>query len=290
MRFYNCTHLNSLKEFFESPLPPGWMWTSSWTVDKSHYVDANGWAYGPDYQSVTWPPNSSKSGTKSARDEVRRRRWTRTRQEVDECVARSITDKTYLDTFINPGHSTVLPWGSMSKDSTQCLRIRPSSDHSQIFYAWGRPVSVEKDPLSVDPGTLSRQNTLKQGSRTPISPLSLNKLEKMDLLWCCPGSNGRLFWLTIGTDTSILHTDLNTPVDDWKISISSPLKFENRLPCAAEFKIWERMKDGKSIERHHGYVSSRETVHIYSADIRNPIYVMLVVQGGWAMDKVKLSV
>ncbi|XP_073302377.1 uncharacterized protein [Primulina huaijiensis] len=275
----------SSKEFFEPPLPPGWMWASSWTVDKSHFVDANGWACGPDYQSVKWPPNSSKSGTKSARDAVRRRRWTRTRQEVNECVARSITDKNYLDTIINPGRSTVLPWGSMSKDSTQCLRIRPCGDHSQICYAWGRPVSVEKDPLSVDPGILSRQNTLKPGSKTPISPLSLNKLEKMDLLWCCPGSNGRLFWLTIGTDTSILHTDLNTPVYDWKISISSPLKLENRLPCAAEFKIWERMKDGKSIERHHGYVSSRETVHIYSADIRSPIYVMLVVQGGWAMDK-----
>lgn len=174
----------------------------------------------------------------------------------------------------------------MSRDSNQCLRIRPSSDHSQASYAWGRPVSVEKDSSSVEQASLSRQSTLKHGNRTPISPLRLDHLEKKDLLWCCPGSSGRLFWLSIGTDASVLQTDLNTPVYDWKISASSPLRLENRLPCSAEFRIWERLRDGKNIERQHGFVSSRGTVHIYSADIRNPIYVMLFVQGGWVMEKV----
>ncbi|KAK6160946.1 hypothetical protein DH2020_004327 [Rehmannia glutinosa] len=254
----------SSKEFFEPPLPPGWEWASTWTVDRSQFVDTDGWAYGPDYQSLKWPPNSPKSGTKSARDAVRRRRWTRTRQEVDDW---GTTNQNFLDITICPGCSSVLPWRSMSRDSNQCLQIRPSSDHSQTSYAWGRPVSVEKDALFVDQASL------------------FVKLEKKDLLWCCPGSSGRLFWLSIGTDASVLHTDLNTPVYDWKISASSPLRLENRLPCSAEFKIWERLRDGKNIERQHGFVPSRGTVHIYSADIRNPIYVMLFVQGGWVTEK-----
>ncbi|KAL0308081.1 UNVERIFIED_CONTAM: putative vacuolar protein sorting-associated protein 13A, partial [Sesamum angustifolium] len=272
----------SSNDFFEPPLPPGWTWASAWTVDKSQFVDTDGWAYGPDYQSLRWPPTSPKSGTKSARDAVRRRRWTRTRQELDHGAK---AKQSFRDITLFPGCSTVLPWRSLSKDSRQCLRIRPSSDNSQTSYAWGRPVSVEKDALSVDQGLLARQSSLKHENKTAISPLRLDQLEKKDLLWCCPGSSGRLFWLSIGTDATVLHTDLNTPVYDWKISASSSLRLENRLPCSAEFKIWERLKDGKNIERQHGLVSSRGIVHIYSADIRNPIYVMLFVQGGWVMEK-----
>ncbi|XP_047948182.1 uncharacterized protein LOC125194160 isoform X1 [Salvia hispanica] len=272
----------SSKEFFEPPLPPGWKWASTWSVDKSQFVDTDGWAYGPDYQTLKWPPSSPKSGTKKAFDAVRRRRWTRTRQEVDE---RAMKNQNFLDITICPGDSAVLPWRSTSKDSNQCLQIRPSTDHSEISYAWGRPVSLEKDSSSVDHASLSRQSTMKSANKTQTSPLRLDHLEKKDLLWCCPGSNGGLFWLSVGADASVLQSDLNTPVYDWRVSASAPLRLENRLPCSAEFKIWERLKDGKNIERQVGSVSSRGTVQIYSADIRNQIYIMLTLQCGWVMEK-----
>ncbi|CAI9779714.1 unnamed protein product [Fraxinus pennsylvanica] len=201
----------------------------------------------------------------------------------------SLIDTNYFNSTICPGSSTVLPWRSMSKESNQCLQIRPSIDHTQTLYAWGRPVAVEKDQQSIDQGALSRQNTLKQGNKTSISTsvslLMLNQLEKKDLLWCCPSSGGKLFWLSICTDASVLHTELNSPVYDWKVSVSSPLKLENRLPCPVEFKIWERLRDGRNVERQKGFISSRGTVHIYSADIRNPIYIMLFVQDGWVIEK-----
>ncbi|XP_051130647.1 uncharacterized protein LOC127251100 isoform X2 [Andrographis paniculata] len=282
LRWSTRDYSYSSKELFEPALSPGWTWASTWTIDKSQFVDADGWAYGIDYQSLKWPPSSPMSGTKSVGDTVRRRRWTRTRQEVDDW---NTSSRTFVDVTICPGCSTVLPWRSMSRDSNQCLRIRPAIDPSQASYAWGRPVSIEKDSFSVEQGSISRQSSLKQGNKIPISPLRLDLLEKKDLLWCCPGSSGKLFWLSIGTDASVLHTDLNAPVYDWKISASSPLRLENRLPCSAEFKVWERLRDGKNVERQHGFVSSRGIVHIYSADIRNPIYVMLFVQGGWVMEK-----
>lgn len=274
------------KEFTEPPLPPGWKWASAWAVDKSQFVDTDGWAYGPDYPSLKWPPNSPKSGTKSPRDSVRRRRWIRTRQGTDE---QATANQKFVDITVGAGCSAVLPWRSTSVDSNQCLQIRPSGDLSQSSYAWGRPVSVEKDSSSVDQASLSRQSTMKPGQRSPVSPLRLDHLEKKDLLWCCPGSSGRLFWLSVGSDASVLQTDLNVPVYDWKISASSPLRLENILPCSAEYRIWESLRDGKNIEREHGFVPSRGTVHIYSADIRNPIYVLLFVQGGWVMEKVMSS-
>ncbi|CAN4121397.1 unnamed protein product [Withania somnifera] len=276
----------SSNEFFEPTLPPGWKWISSWTVDKSQFVDVDGWAYGPDFQTLRWPPNSPKCSTKSAHYSVRRRRWTRTRQQVKE---RGANNSDNIVT--SPGSSAILPWTCISKGSNHCLQVRPCLGYSQTPYSWGRPIAVGsafalgKDQTPIESTTLSRQNTLRHGNKIPISALKLNQLEKMDLLLCCPGGSGKHLWLCVGTDASVLHTEINAPVYDWKLSISSPLKLENRLPCGADFTIWERLKDGNTVERHRGFMASRETVHIYSADVRNPIYLMLFVQGGWVMEK-----
>ncbi|KAL3358176.1 hypothetical protein AABB24_015358 [Solanum stoloniferum] len=276
----------SSNDFFEPTLPPGWKWISSWTVDKSQFVDVDGWAYGPDFQTLRWPPNSPKCSTKSAHNTVRRRRWTRTREQVKERGANN------TDNIVTcPGSSAILPWTCISKGSNHCLQVRPCLGYSQTPYSWGRPIAVGsafalgKDQTPIESSTLSRQNTARHGNKMPISVLKLNQLEKMDLLLCCPGGSGKQLWLCVGTDASVLHTELNAPVYDWKLSISSPLKLENRLPCGADFTIWEKLKDGNTVERHRGFMASRETVHIYSADVRNPIYLMLFVQGGWVMEK-----
>lgn len=276
----------SSNDFFEPTLPPGWKWISSWTVDKSQFVDVDGWAYGPDFQTLRWPPNSPKCSTKSAHNTVCRRRLTRTREQVKERGANN------TDNIVTcPGSSAILPWTCISKGSNHCLQVRPCLGYSQTPYSWGRPIAVGsaftlgKDQTPIESSTLSRQNTVRHGNKMPISALKLNQLEKMDLLLCCPGGSGKQLWLCVGTDASVLHTELNAPVYDWKLSISSPLKLENRLPCGADFMIWEKLKDGNTVERHRGFMASRETVHIYSADVRNPIYLMLFVQGGWVMEK-----
>ncbi|PON35169.1 Vacuolar protein sorting-associated protein, partial [Trema orientale] len=50
---------NSSKDFSEPPLPTGWRWSSTWTIDKSQSADKDGWACGPDFRSLRWPPTSS---------------------------------------------------------------------------------------------------------------------------------------------------------------------------------------------------------------------------------------
>lgn len=278
-----------LKDFFEPSAPPGWQWTSSWIIDKSSPVDDEGWAYGPDFNSLKWPP-TSKSCTKSNLDVVRRRRWIRRRQQVTGPGSYNMTGNLIS---IKPGSSAVLPWRSTSKDSDHFLQVRPSVDHSQpATCSWGRHVTFGsgyafgKEQAFVDHGLLTRQNTLKQGSKMP-NTFKLNQLEKKDALFCCTSSSGsKLFWLSIGADASILHTELNSPIYDWRISINSPLKLENQLPCSAEFTIWEKTRDEGCIERQHGIISSRSGVHIYAADIHKPVYLTLLVQGGWILEKV----
>lgn len=195
---------------------------------------------------------------------------------------------------IDPGCSTILPWRCMFRDSSYCLHVRPCIDMNP--YAWGYPVAVGavnvwgKDQQSTDQAALFRQFGLKTESKMSASSLRLDQLEKNDMLFCSPGTAGKSFWMSVGMDASVLQTEVNTPVYDWKISVTSPLKMENRLPCPAEFTICERAKDGRSVERQHGVISSRGTEHIYYVDIRNPIYLTLYVHGGWVLEKVKSTI
>lgn len=271
-----------MKDFFEPPLPPGWKWISGWTVDKSQFVDNDGWAYGPDLISLKWPP-TSKFSTKLSSDVVRRRRWIRSRQKNSEKGIDSLQTEANI---VDPGASAVLSWKSTSKDSDNSLQFKPRSDDSQSSYSWACAVAVGssyicgKDQLLLD-------EVSKQSSRMSNCSLKLNQLEKKDVLMCCsPSTGSKLFWFSVGTDASVLNTELNAPVYDWKISINSPLKLENRLPCPAEFTVWEKTKESNCVERHHGVISSRQSVHIYSADIQKPLYLTLSVQGGWLMEKV----
>ncbi|KAJ0034329.1 hypothetical protein Pint_24264 [Pistacia integerrima] len=278
----------SSNEFFEPPLPPGWRWTSAWTVAKSQFVDDDGWAYGPDYQSLKWPPTSAKSHMKSAYDVMRRRRWIRTRQVVTDRGG-SNTEGDFI--ILTPGSSAVLPWRFTFKDSDQCLQILPVVDN-ESSYTWGRAVAIGsnfafgKDQALVDQVSLYRQSTLKQGNKLSNLTFKLNQLEKKDLLFCCsPSTGNKQIWVSVGADASVLHTELNTPVYDWRISMNSPLKLENRLPCPAEFTVWEKSKEGHYIERQQGIISSRRSAHIYSADVQRPLYLTLFVQGGWVLEK-----
>ncbi|KAI3834068.1 hypothetical protein MKX03_035864 [Papaver bracteatum] len=277
----------SSKDFFEPPLPSGWRWTTTWTVDKSRFGDIDGWAYAPDYQSLLkWPPNSSVSPAKSSLQVVRRRRWIRTRQPLSTGSISSMND---VVTILSPGSSSILPWRSTASDSDLCIQIRPHVEYPEPSYTWavGSGYARDNDQSFFEQGSLSRQNTMQRGNASSSFAFKLNQLEKKDvLLHCDPSSGGKQsFWLSIGTDASVLHTELNAPVYDWRISINSPFKLENRLPCPAEFTVWERMKDGVSIERQHGIISSRRSVHIYSADMKRPIYLTLCVQGGWVLEK-----
>uniref|UniRef100_A0A7N0UXF0 PH domain-containing protein n=1 Tax=Kalanchoe fedtschenkoi TaxID=63787 RepID=A0A7N0UXF0_KALFE len=286
-RWSNRDFSYSSMNFFEPPLPTGWKWASTWNVDKSSFVDSDGWAYGPGFQNLKWPPNSQKSRSKSAVDVVRRRRWIRKRQKlVEECDNCS---KGCLMT-VDPGSSCVLPSRSLLEGSEQCLQVRPWADREPAFH-WGRTIAIgSSDAFGKDQyvmeSPLSRQNTMKQGNKFPNYLFKLNQLQKKDILVCCsPKCESEQFWLSTGADASVLHSELNEPVYDWKISFSSPLRLENRLPCPAEFTIWEKTKDRGGIQRQNGIIPSRKSVHVYSADVQKSIYLTLFVHGGWVLER-----
>ncbi|CAN8243432.1 unnamed protein product, partial [Cochlearia groenlandica] len=191
--------------------------------------------------------------------------------------------------------SYVLPWGCLLKDNEQFLYVRPKAENPDHSFAWGSCIAMSsgcgKDQPFVDQGLLTRQQTFKQSSTASAFALKLNQLEKKDMLFCCqPSSRSKPFWLSVGADASVLHTELNTPVYDWKISISSPLRLENRLPCPIKFTVLEKTKEGTYLERQHGVVSSRKSAQVYSADIQRPVYLTLAAHGGWTLEKDRIPV
>nr|CAD1836498.1 unnamed protein product [Ananas comosus var. bracteatus] len=285
-RWSNRDFSYSSKDFFEPSLPAGWRWTSPWKIEKSQYTDGDGWAYGTDFQSLKWPPTFSKSSSKSPLDFVRRRRWVRTRQQLPEKATDIMRN---IIAVINPHSSTVLPWTSTIRDMDLCLQVRPYSENSQDDYTWGQIFTFGSSNQSTNyQDTLSRQSTLKNPNiRLQNSILRLTQLEKKDMILYCNPTVGikKNFWLSIGTDASVLHTELNSPVYDWKISVNSILRLENKLPCEAEYAIWERSVEGNMVERQHGIVSSAGSAFVYSVDVRRPIYLTLFAQGSWALEK-----
>lgn len=190
-------------------------------------------------------------------------------------------------TSINPRCSAVLPWKSTLKNSDECFLVRPSVDSSEMPYSWGRAVALSGFS---DQSSSSRQIAVKPGDKHVDYIFKLNQLEKKDiLLVCSPRTGNKQFWLSVGTDASILNTELNAPIYDWRISVNSPLELENRLPSTAEFTLWERTKEGSFIDQGSGVIPSRKGVHIYSADLQKPLYFSLFVHGGWVLEKVIIT-
>ncbi|XP_020520361.1 uncharacterized protein LOC18430003 [Amborella trichopoda] len=284
----------SSKDFFEpSLLPPGWQWTSPWVIDKRQFVDADGWAYGSDFQSlIKWPPLSSKSGKRSTLDFVRRRRWVRTRTRLSD---QGLASSREVLPFLRPGSSLLLPWKSMTRVTDFCLQVRPYVEASQSPHSWGRTVTIGSSYASGgdqyllgDEGSSSSKNSGQSiRNSTSTSYFKLNQLEKKDLLLSSIAYNdaNQLLWFSVGSDASVIHTELKSPVYDWRITVSAPLKIDNRLPCDAEYAIWEKTKEGNRIERHHGLVSSGNSSFVYSVDVQKAIYITWFAQGGWVLEK-----
>lgn len=251
-------------------------------------MDSDGWAYGPDFQNLKWPPTSSRSSSKSVPGFVRRRRWIRTRRQLPE---KRVSSAHNVIAVVNPGSSSVLPWRSMAKDMDMCLLVRPYGENSQEPYTWGQSVTLNssKNRSLNQQASFSKQSTMQhENLSSQNSPLRLNQLEKNDMLLCCRPSSSAppYFWLGISVDASVLHTELNTPIYDWKISINAAIRLENKLPCQSEYTIWEKTTEGAMLKRQHGIIPSCRTAFIYSADLRRPIYLTLFVQGGWVLEKV----
>lgn len=103
-------------------LPSGWDWEGPWELETSGDVDKDGWTYGVDFGSLTYPPNPGNQN-KALQHFVRRRRYFRRRRQLPQKTdtpasnaERAAEDgegevnRTILG-VVQPGDSLPLPFG-----------------------------------------------------------------------------------------------------------------------------------------------------------------------------------
>lgn len=144
-------------------------------------------------------------------------------------------------------------------------------------------------------------------------------LVKKEALFCCRGERA-VHWFCVEADAMRVQSEAGAPVPDWKVCVRAPLKLENRLPCAAEYFMWEKPITGgagggmgggggvagtmgssamsltfggsgalsaRPVSRQHGLVEPGESVHCYNIDVRCPVLLTWLPQGGWRQEQVR---
>ncbi|KAI3918587.1 hypothetical protein MKX01_041907, partial [Papaver californicum] len=261
---------DSHQEISEVDLPSGWEWTDDWHIDNASVNTAEGWVYAPDLERLEWPESYNQLKFVNY---ARQRRWVRNRKRVLGGVKQQIPVG-----LLNPGDTVPLPLlGLTHPGVTYILQLRPWSANEHNNYTWSSLVGVPRD-----------QPENKEMYEIAVSSLS----ESEELLYCtssetCESSssreNSRGLWFCLSIKATEIGKDNHSdPIQDWNLVIKAPLSIVNFLPLAAEFSVLEMQDNGKFFGCSRGILSAGETIGIYKADLRKPLYLSLLPQGGWS--------
>ncbi|KAE9596742.1 putative vacuolar protein sorting-associated protein [Lupinus albus] len=257
---------NSHQAFPEIDLPPGWQWIDDWNLDINSTSTSDGWIYAPDVESLRWPESfDSKESPNSARQ----RRWLRSRKLVADDLNNEISVG-----LLQPGETAPLPLSGLSQTVQYFLQLRPWTSANPSEYSWSSVVDRPSYPEDAGMG--------KQCSKLCVSALS----ESEELL-CCSEIHGtsagfHKLWFCVSIQATEIAKDIHSDaIQDWCLVIKSPLLISNYLPLAAEYSVLEMQSSGHFLACSRGVFLSGKTVQIYSADIRNPLFLSLLPQRGW---------
>ncbi|KAL8529518.1 hypothetical protein ACS0TY_006808 [Phlomoides rotata] len=269
---YNTAHgwipcTNFEEELSGVDLPSGWEWVDEWCVDKTSVNTVDGWVYAPDFESLKWP--DSYDSLKYV-NHARQKRWIRNRKHTAADFKSHIVVGP-----LKPGETIPIPLSCLDQSAMYLLHLRPSNMEGANQYSWSSVMDIS--PQSQDPersqelseicvSTLTETDKLLYSSE--ISESSSNTLRGM---WFC---------LSIQATEIAKDVQLN-PIQDWIIVVKPPVSISNYLPLMAEISLLEMQPSGHFQSCYRGVCGPGESVKVYNADIRNPLYISLLPQRGW---------
>nr|DAD18267.1 TPA_asm: hypothetical protein HUJ06_019730 [Nelumbo nucifera] len=254
-----CSH----QGISEVDLPPGWEWIDEWHVDNSSVNTAEGWVYAPDLEHLKWP--DSYNHLKFV-NYARQRRWIRNRTRISGDAKQQISVG-----LLKPGDTMSLPLSCLTHPGRYIMQLRPWSTDNPNEYSWSSVVDKE---FSSQP---------KEVSEICVSTLA----ESEELLHCTQisgtsSNNSQGLWFCLSIQSTEIGKDIHSnPIHDWNLVIKSPLSITNFLPLPAEFSVLEVQGNGQFVASFQGIFLPGNTVKVYNADIRNPLYFSLLPQRGW---------
>lgn len=248
-------------------MPPGWEWIDDWLLDKASVNTVDGWVYAPDFERLKWP--KSYNPLKYV-NYLRQRRWVRNRKRVSGHSKRQIFVGP-----LKPGDILPLPLSGLTQSGLYILQLRPSNTNGPDEYHWSSV--MDRPSVSED------SDRPKENSEICVSALT----ESEELLYCSgtSGTSSNNFngiWFCISIQATEIAKDIHSdPIQDWCLVVKSPLSITNDLPLRAEYSVLEMQASGHFHARSRGIFGPGETVKIFNADIRNPLYFSLLPQRGW---------
>ncbi|OVA12725.1 Pleckstrin homology domain [Macleaya cordata] len=264
---------DSLQEISAVDLPSGWEWVGDWHVDNASVNTADGWVYAPDLERLKWPESYSQLKFVNY---ARQRKWIRKRKRTSGGIRRQISVG-----LLNPGDTIPLPLAGLTHPAaTYILQLRPWNANERNEYSWSSVVGMHHSQSEVSRKT-------KDTSEICVSSFS----ESEELLYCTcnemsgsssSSGNNKGLWFCLSIKATEIGKDIRSdPIQDWNLFVKSPLSIINFLPLSAEFAVLELQANGQFFACSRGIFSPGETVGIYKADLRKPLYLSLLPQGGW---------
>ncbi|CAI5962204.1 unnamed protein product [Closterium sp. NIES-65] len=264
--------------------PRGWAWVGAWHRDQAAPGDMEGWLYAPDFRSLASPDAlANVAHSKGPFDFVRRRRFTRTRRRLPRP---SGAPKEHVRTALGrwlPVTPSRCPWGCLSPGSDWCLQ-RWGGQCGGGQQGGGSAAAAAGDSVcAAGPNAGGVVGEGRQARGAAAVPRHARVL-----VFCLEADGVKLQGGEgMGAAGGV----------DWRVTLRAPLQLENRLPCSAEYFVWEKPSSSaaqgagsmvgasRSVARQHGVVGPGEAVHAYSIDIRCPVLLSWLPQGGWKQEK-----
>eukprot|EP01018_Ginkgo_biloba_P007916 Gb_35998 [translate_table: standard] len=248
----------SSQDFPDIQLPTGWEWASDWHIDNNNSSSPEGWTYAFDFGQLKWPPQFDPEGPLTF---ARRRRWVRERR----CISKEGIHAIFVGT-LRPGDITPLPVTCLSCSGFRyILQLKTHSLNYVDKHCWS--------------------HVLNYSTHTPNIYVS-SLVETEELIYCpvkeASTSHSNGLWFCLSVSATEIGKDIHLdPIKDWKVVCTAPLTLVSFLPVSSEFSVLEMGSGGELTVRYRGVIKSGQTSKVYHADLRKPLYLSLIPQGGW---------
>lgn len=254
-------------------------------MEKSGYVDKDGWAYGFRFSEIHFSHLMPKNRRAQMRSLVRRRCWVRMKKYVPGYKPQ--VSRMFLGCLL-PGEKISLPLSALSSEFVEthiqirpCIATQNPSDlipglrteklepDGESSFEWSEPLQKRSVGRFHEGLFFSKRMTQKE---VVVKSLSLKEDKNGEDFQCSAYFSLSSMGLPVGVNSEM------QPVYDWTLFVKSPLKLVNHLPIPGKFKLLEKgLKKGRTV-KISGIVEPNSTVNLTDANPSKEIFLSWKLQ------------